>query len=277
MQYFVKSICLILLVFHCFPVEDRFIWWNVASLIISLIPYTTRTRPFHIKFFSNHFPQQSNIQIFENLEYFVTCACPPLDALSVLFSARKNQVFFLIHFRVNLHRWHLLLLWENGNLLLLMLVILLQCTILYHLDLWSFATNFFVMKEKSSHLLPFPCYPFIFCVRFYSYGSNMSCHHQLDAFMRMASNILVFFYELALLSCMYLRLVYCGFVLAAERRNFVLVSIPSRDNRKEHIFGESPSYHWLTFCDRSRQVASYCSVLLHFKLLCSEILGNQLD
>jgi len=26
MQYFVKSICLTLLVFHCFPAEDRFIW-----------------------------------------------------------------------------------------------------------------------------------------------------------------------------------------------------------------------------------------------------------
>jgi len=45
-QYFVKSICLTLLVFYCFPVEDLSIWWNVASLIVSLIPYMACTHRF---------------------------------------------------------------------------------------------------------------------------------------------------------------------------------------------------------------------------------------
>jgi len=46
MQYFVKSICLTLLVFHCFPAENLCIWWNVTSLIISLISYMTHTHRF---------------------------------------------------------------------------------------------------------------------------------------------------------------------------------------------------------------------------------------
>ena len=35
-----------MIVLNCFPAEDRSIWWNVASLIISPIPYTTRTHRF---------------------------------------------------------------------------------------------------------------------------------------------------------------------------------------------------------------------------------------
>ena len=46
MQYFIKSICLTLLVFHCFPAEDLCIWWNVMSFIISLISYTTLSHRF---------------------------------------------------------------------------------------------------------------------------------------------------------------------------------------------------------------------------------------
>ena len=46
MQYFVKTICLIMLVLNYFPTEDLSIWWNVASLIISLIFYMTCTYRF---------------------------------------------------------------------------------------------------------------------------------------------------------------------------------------------------------------------------------------
>jgi len=38
MQYFVKSIRLTLLVFHCFPAEDLCIWWNVTSSIHHWFP-----------------------------------------------------------------------------------------------------------------------------------------------------------------------------------------------------------------------------------------------
>ena len=48
MQYFVTFICLTLLALSYFPTEDRCIWWNAVSLIISLISYTTRTHSFHI-------------------------------------------------------------------------------------------------------------------------------------------------------------------------------------------------------------------------------------